>query len=86
MLDDVFAAKRAHMAAYVALGFQSHEEFEVCNRRMMIELGNVAISEDGMFTVLVKTEGVMIPHGTLVVATDRGRRIFIRVTSGKKIE
>ena len=27
----------------------------------------------------VKTEGVMIPHGILVVTTDRGRRIFIRV-------
>lgn len=43
------------MAAYVALGFQNHEDFEICNKRMKIEPDNAAISEDGMFTVLVKT-------------------------------
>ena len=74
------------MAAYVALGFQNHEDFEVCNKRMKIEPDNAAISEDGMFTVLVKTESIMIPHGTLVVTTNKGRRIFIRVTSGKKVD
>lgn len=74
------------MDAYVALGFQNHDDFEVCNQRMNIKPDNAAISEDGMFTVLIKTEKIMIPHGTLVVTTDRGRRIFIRVTSGIKTE
>ena len=53
---------------------------------MKIEPDNAAISEDGMFTVLVKTESIMISHGTLVVTTDKGKRIFIRVTSGKKVD
>ena len=76
----------SHMAAYIALGFQNHEDFEICNKRMKIEPDNAAISKDGLFTVLVKTESIMIPHGTLVVTTNNGRRIFIRVTSGTKVE
>ena len=74
------------METYIALGFQNHEDFEICNKRMKIECKNAAVSEDGMFTVLVKTGNIMIPHGTLVVATNKGRRIFIRITSGKRIE
>ena len=69
---------------YVALGFQTREDFEICDKRMRIRPENIVVSWDGMLTVLVKVENVMIPHGTLVVTTDKGRRIFIKVTSGEK--
>ena len=74
------------METYIALGFQNHEDFEICNKRMKIVSKNAAVSGDAMFTVLVKTGNIMIPHRTLVVATNKGRRIFIRITSGKRIE
>jgi hypothetical protein len=70
------------MLKYVALGFQNHEDFEVCNSIMNIQPGDTATSSDGMFTVLVRVERILIPHGTLMVTTDKGKRIFIRVTSG----
>ena len=70
------------MPKYVALGFQSYEDFEICNSIMNIQPGDTATSSDGMFTVLVGVERILIPHGTLMVTTDKGRRIFIRVTSG----
>lgn len=77
--------KMAERETYMALGFQTHEDFEICKDRMNIRAENVAVSGDAMVTVLVKTENVIIPHGTLVVTTNRGRRIFIRVTSGRSV-
>jgi hypothetical protein len=73
------------MEPYVALSFQTPEDFEICNLRMNVPSKNIAIAQDGMITVLVKTETVLFPHGTLVITTNRGRRIFVRVVSGRKI-
>lgn len=72
------------MAAYLALSFKTREDFMICKDQMRIDVHNVSVSDDAMITVLVKTENVMIPHGTLVVTTNRGREIFIRVVSGHK--
>ena len=68
------------MEKYMALSFQTAEDFEICDGRMNVPSRNIVIAQDGMITVLLKTETVMIPHGTLVVTTDRGRRIFVRGT------
>lgn len=36
---------------YVALGFQTEENFEICKDRMNLKAKNVAVSGDGMITV-----------------------------------
>lgn len=64
-----------------ALSFRSYEDFEACNEYIEVQPGETATSSDGMFTVIIKTERRM-PPGTLVVTTEKGRRIFVRVISG----
>jgi hypothetical protein len=70
------------MAYYAALSFQSHDDFEACNRVMNIRPGDTATSSDGMFTVLVKTE-LRLPPGTLTVKTNKDKDISVRIVSGK---
>lgn len=66
-----------------ALSFRSYEDFEACNEYIEVQPGETATSSDGMFTVIIKTERRM-PPGTLVVTTEEGRRIFVRVISGSE--
>ncbi len=72
---------------YMVLGFSSHDDFEICNKLMKVQIGDVGISADGLFVVMVKTESILVPHGVLTVKTARDREIHIKVTSGitKKI-
>ena len=71
------------MVYYAALSFQSHDDFEACNRVMNIRPGDTATSSDGMFTVLIKTE-LRFPPGTLIVKTNKNKDISVRVISGKE--
>ena len=73
------------MSSYVALCFRSLKDFEVCNELMKVQSTNTATSSDGMIAVLVKTDKVLIPHGVLTVTTNTGRKIFVKVTSGKEM-
>ena len=72
---------------YMVLGFSSHDDFKICNKLMKVEIGDVGISANGLFVVMVKTESILVPHGVLTVKTTGGRKIHIKVTSGaaKKI-
>ena len=67
---------------YMVLGFRSHSDFEVCNTLMKVSVEDVGTSADGLFVVIVKTNNILVPHGTLAVKTTRGREVSIRVTSG----
>lgn len=69
------------MENVAALSFNSYDDFEACNEYIQVRIGETATSSDGMFTVIIKTERRM-PPGTLVVTTDNGKRIFVRVVSG----
>jgi hypothetical protein len=67
---------------YMVLGFRNHEDFEICNQIMKVSIGDVGTSADGLFVVIVKTDRILIPHGTLIIKTTKGRSISVRVTSG----
>ncbi len=70
------------MSKYTALCFKNKEDFEICNHLMQAGSSDTAACSDGSLVVLVKTEGPLIPHGVLAVTTNRGRKIFVRITSG----
>lgn len=70
------------MAKLTALSFESYQDFEICNEVMKVRPGDTATSSDGMFTVVVKTDGVSLPSCTLIVTSKDGRRVFVRVISG----
>ena len=70
------------MVKFAALSFQSYKDFEVCNEIMKVRPGDTATSSDGMFTVMIKTEGVTLPSGTLMVTANDGRKVFVRIISG----
>lgn len=72
------------MSSYVALCFDSIEDFALCNKLMQARSEDTAACSDGSIAVLVKVDRIIIPHGTLAVLTSRGRKIFVRVTSGIK--
>ena len=74
------------MSKYIALGFRSHEDFELCRKVMNIKMGDTGTSVDGLFTVLIETVRILVPDGVLVHTCEDGRRIFIRVTSGTTVE
>lgn len=69
------------MAKFAALSFRNYEDFELCNKTMDIKPGDTATSSDGMFTVMIKTDR-LFPSGTLMITTDNGRKVFVRVISG----
>ncbi len=68
--------------AYVALIFNSQQDFAYCDKRMKITSNHVAINQEGYISVLVKTENIKLPQGTLIVKTESGRNIHVRVASG----
>ena len=70
------------MAYYAALSFESHEDFEACNKLMHIRPKNTATSSDGMFTVMIQTE-LRIPPGTLTIKTNKNKDISVRILSGQ---
>ena len=71
--------------AYVMLIFKNEQDFFYCDRRMKITKEHVALNQDGDISVLVKTENIRLPQGTLIVKTESGRSIHIRVASGYKV-
>ncbi len=71
------------MIYVAALSFRSYADFEVCNKYIEVQPGETATSFDGMFTVMIKTERRM-PPGTLVVTTNEGKSIFVRVVTGTR--
>lgn len=66
----------------MVMTFKSKEDFEVCNKFMNAGLGNLGVSSEGSISVLVSTENILVPYGTLAVKTHSGKEIQIKVTSG----
>jgi hypothetical protein len=58
------------MAAYVVLVFNDEHDFVYCNKRMRITSEHVALNQDGYISVLVRTEDIRLPQGTLIVRTE----------------
>ena len=71
--------------AYVALIFKSQEDFLYCNNRMQIDSSHAAVNQEGYITVLVRTDTVRLPQGTLTVKTESGRNIRVQISSGFKV-
>jgi len=69
------------MEAYTALIFNSHEDFEMYKQKVNLKPENIALSENLLVTVLIKTE-LLIPSGLLTVKTSNGGEITIQVSSG----
>ena len=71
--------------AYVILIFKNEQDFVYCDRRMRITKEHVALNQDGDISVLVKTENIRLPQGTLTVKAESGRSIDIRIASGYRV-
>lgn len=48
---------------------------------MKITREHVALNQDGYISVLVRTENIRLPQGTLIVGTEYGHNISIQVSS-----
>ncbi len=77
------------MVYVAALSFKSYEDFEVCNKYLEVQPGGAETSFDGMFTVTIETERRMPKKFlgifcTLIVTTDEGESIFVRVVTGTR--
>ena len=71
------------MAACVILVFNNGHDFAYCDKRMQITSERVVLNQDGYISVVVKTENIRLPQGTLIVRTESGRDINIQVLSCK---
>ena len=69
--------------ACVVLVFNNEHDFAYCDKRMQITSEHVALNQDGYISVVVRTEDIRLPQGTLIVRTESGRDISIQVSSGK---
>lgn len=68
--------------AYVVLIFKNEQDFFYCDKRMQIKSEHVALNQDGDISVLIKTENIRLPQGTLNVLTESRRNICVKITSG----
>lgn len=73
------------MDAYVVLVFKNKDDFFYCDNRMRITSEHVALNQDGYISVLVRTENIRLPQGTLIIETESGRKISIQVSSGFRV-
>ncbi len=67
---------------YMVLSFKNHNDFEVCNKLMKVNVCDIGTSANGLFVVIVKTDNILVPHGNLSIKTTEGRQISVRITSG----